>query len=132
MLLFVLEMPTLTTMPILKWTILLKGGSNARKNTLPRRHAPMLSSLLLGHVHPDTLILEPSSCEGHHASHVVALSGEVGREEVHLQDFFVKAGVEDLDVVLIVTTEQVGKGKSSSIPGTRHSEIDLVGVSVWR
>ena len=107
MLLFVLAMPTLMIMLFLKRAIFLNGGNNARKNTLSHRPSSMLSHQLVGRVHPDTLVLGPSSREGHHASHVIALSGEAGREEVHLQDVFAKAGVEDLVVGEVTSRSHV-------------------------
>lgn len=69
--------------------------------------ADKLEVVLVRHVHPDTLVLEPSRGERHHAAHVVALSLEVSREKVHLELVITKSGVEDLlvkglQVLLIV------------------------------
>ena len=60
-------------------------SSHLLKELLVHLSTQQLEVVLEGHVRPDGLVFKPTWREGHHSSHIVALSLQAGREEVHVE-----------------------------------------------
>mmetsp|Transcript_8478 Transcript_8478/g.28861 ORF Transcript_8478/g.28861 Transcript_8478/m.28861 type:complete len:600 (-) Transcript_8478:1781-3580(-) len=62
-----------------------KAGLDLGEKLVIQARAEELEVPLVGHVHPDGLVLEPARVKGHHAAHLEGLALEVLRDLVHGQ-----------------------------------------------